>query len=145
MSDANWLHSPLLKEFPIQDARLGESPIYAHTQYRATKQGGQYAKANMGTYVPPTSQVVLRRVSKVLCYRMWNATSRLQNGTWMSTNRHHKRPRSRGGKSDKYNCVKVDADKHYFWHRLFGNMSGDEIMMEINSIWLDGRYKVVHR
>jgi hypothetical protein len=63
----------------------------------------------------------------------------------MSTNIHHRKPRSRGGKTNKYNCVKVDAERHYYWHRLFQNMSGDQIMIEINSIWLDPAYKVVHR
>ena len=62
----------------------------------------------------------------------------------MSSNRHHKRPRSRGGKGGN-NVVRVDSLRHYFWHSLFGNMTGYEIMQDINRNWLDNRYKVIQR
>lgn len=58
---------------------------------------------------------------------------------------HHRRPRSRGGKTNKRNCCKVNSDRHHHWHALFGNMSGEEIMNEFNSCWLDPRFKIVKR
>lgn len=63
----------------------------------------------------------------------------------MSSNWHHKRPRSRGGKTSHNNCVRVDKKRHYWWHCLFSNMSGEEIMADINTNWLDSRFKVVPR
>ena len=63
----------------------------------------------------------------------------------MSSNRHHKKCRSNGGNTSNRNCVRVDAKRHYFWHALFGNMTGEEIAQEINKLWLDGDYKVVRR
>ena len=61
----------------------------------------------------------------------------------MSSNRHHRKPRSRGGNGGG-NVVRVDARRHYFWHALFGNMNGDEIAQDINQFWLDPSFKVVH-
>jgi hypothetical protein len=64
----------------------------------------------------------------------------------MSGNRHHRCPRSQGGSKNKPvkgNCVVVDAIKHYFWHCLFGNMTGEQIAHELNTKWLDPRFKVV--
>lgn len=63
----------------------------------------------------------------------------------MSRNRHHRRPRSQGGKTNRWNCCKVDSKRHYFWHCLFGNMPADAIMEDINTHWLDPRFKVVPR
>lgn len=63
----------------------------------------------------------------------------------MSSNWHHRKPRSLGGKTNKKNCVRVNKKRHYFWHCLFGNMSGEEIMADINNFWLDPRFKVVPR
>lgn len=62
----------------------------------------------------------------------------------MSSNRHHKKPRSLGGGTNHRNCVRVDTKRHYFWHQLFGNMNGWEIAREINHFWLDPDFKVVH-
>jgi hypothetical protein len=59
----------------------------------------------------------------------------------MSSNRHHKLPRSRGGGLGR-NCVRVDQKRHYFWHCLFGNMTGEEIAEEVNRCWLDPRFKL---
>ena len=61
----------------------------------------------------------------------------------MSSNRHHRLARSRGGSTNNHNCVRVDSKRHYYWHALFGNMTGEEIALEINKLWLDPNYKVV--
>ncbi len=65
----------------------------------------------------------------------------------MSSNLHHRRARSNGGTKNrpKGNCVKVDCKKHYFWHCLFGNMTGAQIANELNTLWLDPAFKVVPR
>ncbi len=63
----------------------------------------------------------------------------------MSSNRHHRRPRSQGGSTNrpKNNVVLVDEKLHYFWHGLFSNMTGDQIAIELNTKWLDPAFKVV--
>ena len=63
----------------------------------------------------------------------------------MSSNRHHRLPRSRGGETNKHNCVRVDEKRHYYWHCLFQNMTGAEIMQDINTNWIDPKFKVVPR
>jgi 5-methylcytosine-specific restriction endonuclease McrA len=35
--------------------------------------------------------------------------------------RHHIVPRSRHGKSKKYNLLMLEKERHQFWHILFGN------------------------
>ena len=65
----------------------------------------------------------------------------------MSRNLHHRCPRSRGGTKNfpEGNCVRVNARRHYLWHCLFGNMTGESIAQDINTNWLDPRFKVVYR
>jgi len=63
----------------------------------------------------------------------------------MSSNWHHRRPRSRGGRSDEYNMVRVGAIKHYFWHRLFGNLPACVIAQQLNIFWLDPAFVVVSK
>jgi hypothetical protein len=65
--------------------------------------------------------------------------NRFNQGGYVSSNRHHRRPRSQGGTRHypKGNYVKVDEKKHYFWHCLFGNMTGEQIANELNRSWLD--------
>jgi len=63
----------------------------------------------------------------------------------MSDNRHHRCPRSHGGKMNwpvRGNCVRIDKDLHYRWHCLVGNMTGEEIMSLLNNKLLDPRFKV---
>jgi len=63
----------------------------------------------------------------------------------MANNTHHRLARSRGGKTNKFNCVRVNEKRHYAWHVMFGNMTGEEIAREINNLWIDPRFKVVLR
>ena len=58
-------------------------------------------------------------------------------------NLHHKLPRSRGGGTNRWNCCRVDSKRHHFWHCLFGNMTGEEIMREVNGCFLDPRFKLI--
>lgn len=61
-------------------------------------------------------------------------------------NRHHRRPQSLGGTAGRYHDQKfivwVDERKHEAWHRLFGNMTPEEVFDEINNRWLDPRYRI---
>ena len=65
----------------------------------------------------------------------------------MSSNRHHRRPRSQGGTTNKPkgNCVRVDVNKHHFWHSLFDNKPGHLVAKELNTMWLDPAFIVVRR
>ena len=56
------------------------------------------------------------------------------------TSKHHRRPRSRGGKDDASNISRVAENKHRAWHLLFGNMEAEAIAREINTHWLDPAY-----
>lgn len=44
------------------------------------------------------------------------------------TNRHHLKPRSRGGSDRTYNIIKLDAYRHDAYHLLFGNLTIDEVI-----------------
>jgi hypothetical protein len=39
----------------------------------------------------------------------------------------------------------VNKDRHALWHLLFKNMTGEEIMLDVNCNWLDPRFKIVRR
>ena len=54
---------------------------------------------------------------------------------------HHRRPRSKGGKTTPENISIVDQLKHRSWHTLFANLDAHEICEIINSVWLDPAYK----
>lgn len=41
-------------------------------------------------------------------------------------NWHHLKPVSRGGKYTAENLLLMHKDRHFFWHRIFGNMTLDE-------------------
>lgn len=62
----------------------------------------------------------------------------------MRTNIHHRRQKKEGGKTNQFNCVRVDVEKHNLWHKLFEGKSSDEIMVDLNYLWLDPRYTVIN-
>ena len=50
--------------------------------------------------------------------------------------RHHIRPRSRGGKYDKDNIVRVSHLEHDRYHQLFSNKTPEEILLYlVNTFW----------
>ena len=61
-------------------------------------------------------------------------------------NRHHRQCESNGGYDYIYkgenNIVNVDAKRHAMWHQMFSNMFPEEIVREINKLWLDPRYEL---
>ncbi|MFA5996878.1 MAG: hypothetical protein WC791_00105 [Candidatus Paceibacterota bacterium] len=56
---------------------------------------------------------------------------------------HHRKPRSREGKSIPQNISKVPIKKHRAWHVLFRNHTPDVIAKIINKIWLDPDFEFV--
>lgn len=54
---------------------------------------------------------------------------------------HHRRPKSLGGPDSSRNTIKVNRKDHMAWHRLFRNLSPEDIAEEINLVWLDPDYK----
>lgn len=57
--------------------------------------------------------------------------------------RHHRLPRSRGGRSSPDNIVVVDRDDHRAWHRLVGNMDAEEVASMLTDTWIDPDYYLV--
>ena len=44
------------------------------------------------------------------------------------TNKHHLKPKSKGGKKCPENLLSIDVYRHQAWHLLFGNKTLDEII-----------------
>jgi hypothetical protein len=59
------------------------------------------------------------------------------------TDLHHRKPRSRGGTDYIENISRVPRKKHVAWHRLFTNMSPQEIAHIISDVWLDPDFYLV--
>jgi hypothetical protein len=62
-------------------------------------------------------------------------------------NRHHRKPRSRGGSEESFNISIIEERQHKAWHLLFRNMTPSQIADKINGIFLDTdfKFKVVRR
>lgn len=43
-------------------------------------------------------------------------------------NRHHLKPKSRGGQSTESNLLWIQIEKHKAWHTLFGNKTLKEVI-----------------
>lgn len=43
-------------------------------------------------------------------------------------NRHHLRPKSRGGQGLDSNLLLIRFERHTEWHKIFGNLTLDEII-----------------
>ena len=43
-------------------------------------------------------------------------------------NRHHLKPKSRGGQATESNLLWIDIEKHQAWHKIFGNRTLNEII-----------------
>ena len=57
--------------------------------------------------------------------------------------KHHRKPKSRGGKNTFGNISVVPNSKHRAWHTLFANKTAPEIAKIINKTWLDPEYELV--
>lgn len=67
---------------------------------------------------------------------------KVEQVTPSNQNRHHRRPKSRGGGGGD-NIIKIDKTMHRQWHLLFGNKTPQQIATTINAIYLCKRYKFV--
>jgi hypothetical protein len=47
------------------------------------------------------------------------------------TSKHHRLPRSKGGKTNEFNCVMLNPEVHKLWHQIFSNLTPTEIQVEI--------------
>lgn len=59
--------------------------------------------------------------------------------------RHHRRPKSLGGGGHSWNISMVEQKEHAAWHILFSNMTPEEIVAEINAVWLDRAFNFALR
>lgn len=56
--------------------------------------------------------------------------------------RHHIIPQSRGGKNTPQNICKVKHKFHDLYHRLFGNMTPEEIIEYLNYHFWNNNYQI---
>lgn len=47
---------------------------------------------------------------------------------YRNRNRHHLVPKSRGGSAAPSNLLLIDIDRHRVWHKLFGNLTLEEVI-----------------
>ena len=47
---------------------------------------------------------------------------------YTARNRHHLTPRSRGGDESEENLFLLKLDRHFYWHKLFGNKTLEEVI-----------------
>ncbi len=57
--------------------------------------------------------------------------------------KHHRRPKSRGGTGHERNISLVDKELHSCWHKLFDNYSPETIAAIISELWLDPDWELV--
>jgi hypothetical protein len=56
--------------------------------------------------------------------------------------KHHRKPVALGGLTTKENISHVTHKRHNAWHTLFGAMTIEEIVEQLNDVWIDPEYKV---
>lgn len=47
---------------------------------------------------------------------------------YTARNKHHLTPRSRGGDNSEENLFLLKLDRHFYWHKLFGNKTLEEVI-----------------
>lgn len=57
--------------------------------------------------------------------------------------RHHRKPRSRGGSNDERNISIVEQNQHRAYHCLFHNMLPEEVVKVLNRYWIDPDYMLI--
>lgn len=58
-------------------------------------------------------------------------------------NKHHRKPKSRGGGNSDRNISVVSIAQHQAWHTMFANMEPWDIAERINQVWLDPGYRFI--
>lgn len=61
----------------------------------------------------------------------------------MTTTRHHRKPKVRGGKANSGNISRVPQAQHRAFHTLFQTMTVPEIASLLNSVWIDPSWELV--
>jgi hypothetical protein len=57
--------------------------------------------------------------------------------------RHHRKPKSRGGQTTSDNISVVPKDKHRLYNQLFGgDATPYEVASVLNEVWLDSNYRL---
>ncbi len=49
-------------------------------------------------------------------------------------NRHHLRPRCRGGCDRVQNMLLIHVERHVYWHKIFGNMTLNEAIYALQRL-----------
>jgi len=57
--------------------------------------------------------------------------------------RHHRKPKSLKGKTNKRNLSLVSKTQHSAWHALFDNKTPQEICKIIDDVWLDPSFRFI--
>ena len=57
--------------------------------------------------------------------------------------RHHRRPRSKGGSNDERNISIVEQNQHRAYHCLFQNMLPEEVAKVLTKVWVDPDYIIL--
>ena len=63
--------------------------------------------------------------------------------TPVNMDKHHRRPRSRGGSNNANNISIVDRKLHVAWHSLVGNMTAPEAARMLSDTWIDPEFYFV--
>lgn len=59
------------------------------------------------------------------------------------TSKHHRLMRGNGGGNEPKNISIVPHYKHVAFHVLFGNMTTEKIVEQLNNIWLDPDIQII--
>lgn len=57
--------------------------------------------------------------------------------------KHHRKPRSRGGTNESRNISLVPQHQHRAYHLLFRNMQPEEIAQLLNQKWIDPDFELI--
>jgi len=71
-----------------------------------------------------------RKLKKRLKQQRNRGKAKQVNGT----NKHHLTPKSRGGLARPYNLLRIDIQKHQCWHKIFKNLTLEEVIAELQRL-----------
>jgi len=63
----------------------------------------------------------------------------------MKKTKHHIIPRSRGGKSNRENIIRIDGKLHDLYHQLFENKTPDEVIRFLNEYFWKEEYVITKK
>lgn len=74
-------------------------------------------------------------------FKVWNAHLQ-EDQMLLEITKHHRLPRSRGGSNELENISLVPWAKHQAFHLLFGTKTPEDIIDDLNNIWLPSNVKL---